>query len=316
MRPVDGDGIERPTLSVTLRTYDERSVVDWSPLVAIARAADEVGIDRIVVSDHVVLGEHLEEHEEHGGGTFPTGSDGAWLEPMTVLALLAGVTTNVRLATGVLITPLRRPVVLAKTAATLDVLSGGRLDLGVGIGWQREEYEAAGLDFGARGKLLDEALAVCRTLWRDRPASYSSERLEFARIWCEPKPVRADGPPIWVSGTLAPAVVARIAKYGDGWIPWAEHRKDIRWALDELRAALAAHGRDASELDVRHDLALITTGDRTDLDATFRPVPALVDAGVTDFRVLFRPAGDIAAATAELRALVEAFRSTVGRSAP
>src|SRR5207247_2385322 len=100
------------------------------------------------------------------GGRQPTGPDGHWLEPLTVLSMVAAVTSRVRLATGILIAALRRPVVLAKTTATLDVLSGGRLDLGVGVGWQREEYEAAGLDFHDRGRLLDHTLAVCQTLWR------------------------------------------------------------------------------------------------------------------------------------------------------
>ncbi len=144
-----------PQLSIMLRTYAAEDPGTWQPVLDTARAADVAGVDRVLVSDHVVFGEHLEAYgrPETGGvdgGKQPTGPDGHWLEPLTTLSVLCGMTSRVRLGTNILIAALRRPVVLAKAAATLDVLSGGRLDLGVGIGWQREEYEAAGLDRRAR----------------------------------------------------------------------------------------------------------------------------------------------------------------------
>ena len=100
----------------------------------------------------------------------------------------AALTSQVRLGTNILLAALRRPAVLAKTAATLDVLSGGRLDLGVGVGWQREEYDAAGLDFGRRGLLLDETLGVCQTLWREQRSSFDGDTLHFDGIYQMPKP--------------------------------------------------------------------------------------------------------------------------------
>ena len=109
---------------------------------------------------------------------------------------------QIRLGTNILLAALRRPVVLAKTAATLDVLSGGRLDLGVGVGWQREEYDAAGLDFDGRGALLDETLAVCQTLWREQRATLDGNALKFDGIHQMPKPAQPGGVPIWVSGTV------------------------------------------------------------------------------------------------------------------
>src|SRR5690349_23959577 len=140
-------------------------------MFATARMYDRVGIDKLVVSDHVVFGEHLDAYGNPAtggtaGGRQPTGPDGHWLEPLTTLSVIAGTTSRVRLGTNILLAALRRPAVLAKTAATLDVLSGGRLDLGVGVGWQREEYEAVGLDFQDRGRLLDHTLEVCQALWR------------------------------------------------------------------------------------------------------------------------------------------------------
>jgi alkanesulfonate monooxygenase SsuD/methylene tetrahydromethanopterin reductase-like flavin-dependent oxidoreductase (luciferase family) len=161
----------QPQLSFGLRSFSAGDPGGWTKMFEFARAADAAGVDRLVVSDHVVFGERLEEYSrpETGGiagGKQPTGPDGHWLEPLTTLAVVAGMTSRVRLRTHIIIAALRRPVVLAKSAATLDVLSGGRLDLGVGVGWQSAEYEAAGLPFEGRGRLLDHTLDVCQVLWR------------------------------------------------------------------------------------------------------------------------------------------------------
>ncbi len=141
-----------PQISLGLTNWAVEDPGGWGDLLDRAQAADQAGFDRLVVSDHVVFGENVDAYgrPELGGiegGRQPTGPDGHWLEPMTLLSVLAGMTTRIRLGTNILLAALRRPVVLAKAAATLDVLSGGRLDLGVGVGWQREEYEAAGLEF-------------------------------------------------------------------------------------------------------------------------------------------------------------------------
>ena len=185
-----------PELSVALINWTADVPDDWSYLVDRARAAEEAGIDRVVVSDHVVFGEDLDAYgkPELGGmvgGRQPTGPDGCWLEPLTSLAVIAGATTRVRLGTSILLAALRRPAVLAKSLATLDVLSGGRVDLGVGVGWQREEYEAAGLDFGQRGRLLDHTLEVCTSLWQEQRVTYDSDELKFDGIHMMPKPVAA-----------------------------------------------------------------------------------------------------------------------------
>ena len=137
-------------LSIGVTSFAAEDPGTWQPLFDAARVADEAGVDRLVVSDHVVFGERLEEYGRpeiggQAGGKQPTGPDGHWLEPLTTLSVLAGMTSRIRLGTNILVAALRRPAVLAKSTATLDVLSGGRLDLGVGVGWQREEYDAAGL---------------------------------------------------------------------------------------------------------------------------------------------------------------------------
>ena len=217
------------------------------------------------MSDHVVFGEDLDAYAkpEAGGvegGKQPTGPDGHWLEPLTVLTAVAAQTTRVRLGTYILIAALRRPVVLAKQLATLDVLSHGRVDLGVGIGWQREEYEAAGLDFGARGRLLDHSLEVCQTLWREQRASFTSPELNFDAIHMMPKPVQAGGVPIWVSGRVNARVAQRLARFGHGWIPWGDDAADLVASIPRMRAAVDEAGGDGAALAVLGTLPLTKVG--------------------------------------------------------
>ena len=303
-----------PTLVMRLTTYSREPVEDWSGLIDLAVAADEAGLDRVMVSDHVVFGEHLEEYGRTdvggmSGGRQPTGPDGHWLEPMTLLALIAGRTSRVRLVTGILQAALRRPVVLAKSAATLDVLSGGRLDLGVGVGWQREEYEAAGLAFDGRGHLLDESLAVCQTLWRDSPAYYSSPTLTFGPAYSFPHPAQPGGVPLWVSGRINPAVVRRVARFATGWMPWGDDMLDPAASVPRMRSALAAEGRDPEGLRVLGQLRLVGGEGGLDLDRTMEPVARQIEAGVTDFTLGGRVPSSAAAAADVLPGIVEAFRA-------
>jgi probable F420-dependent oxidoreductase len=286
----------------------------WQPLFDRAQAADEAGIDRVYVSDHVVLGENMEAYARpevggQEGGRQPTGPDGHWLEPLTVLTALSSITSRVRLATGILLAPLRRPVVLAKTAATIDVLSGGRLDLGVGVGWQREEYEAAGLDFEQRGRILDHTLAVCQTLWRDSPARFESEELSFDRIHQMPHPVQPGGVPIWVSGTVNKRVLERIVRFGSGWIPWGPAEAEPATWIPRVHEALAAAGRDVAGFQIAGRLPVVTNDDKDiDVERTMERVAPLVEAGVTDFRTIIRLPSDRAAATERLAGIVSAFK--------
>ena len=310
-----------PALSIMLRSYSptDPGPGGWQPLFDRARAADEAGVDRVFVSDHVVFGERMEEYARpevggQEGGRQPTGPDGHWLEPLTVLTALSSVTSRVRLATGILLAALRRPAVLAKTAATIDALSGGRLDLGVGVGWQREEYEAAGLDFDQRGRLLDHTLAVCQTLWRDAPARFESEELTFARIHQFPHPINPVGVPIWVSGTVNKRVLERIVRFGSGWIPWGPAEEDpVTW-IPRVHEALTAAGRDVTGFQIAGRLPVVLdNGGDLELGPTMDRVPPLVEAGVTDFRAFVRLSRDTAAATEQLAGIVEAFRKAVGR---
>ena len=187
--------------------------------------------------------------------------DGHWLEPLTTLSVVAGMTTHIRLRTQILLAALRRPVTLAKSTATLDVLSGGRLDLGVGVGWQRAEYEAAGLSFEKRGRLLDHSLEVCQTLWREQRASYSAPELSFDAIHQMPKPLRPDGVPIWISGSIRDTTVRRLVRFGHRWIPWGPDDRSMKDSLPRMKEAIAKAGSDPDAL----------AGDRCPADACATP---------------------------------------------
>ena len=160
------------TLSGLARLFGER----LDAAVELAAAADAAGIDQIAVPDHLAIGPRTDKYPY---GRFPLPVDEPWLEPLTLLAAMAGATKRIRLASGVLIAPLRPALLLAKTAATLDVLSGGRLDLGVGLGWQREEFDASGVPFARRAARLDDQLRACRALWRGGAVSFRSETVSF-----------------------------------------------------------------------------------------------------------------------------------------
>jgi probable F420-dependent oxidoreductase len=307
-------------LSVGLVSYAADDPASWQTMLDTARLYDRVGIDRLVVSDHVVFGEQLDAYArpELGGsrgGKQPTGPDGHWLEPLTALSVIAGVTERVRLATGILLAALRRPVVLAKSAATLDVLSGGRLDLGVGVGWQREEYDAAGLDFDRRGRALDHTLEVCTALWTQPAARYESSEpaLAFDRIHMMPKPRQPGGVPIWISGTVNARVVDRLCRFGLRWIPWGDDAAEIEQSIATLRERIDAAGTSPDGLQVVANLRVRKTDDGdVDLTATMAPVPRLIAAGATDLRARFPMWEPNAETETRLREFVDAFRAAAG----
>ncbi len=295
---------------------------DWAQLITKAKAADAAGVDRIVLSDHVAFGESLDAYGDPkaggtAGGKQPTGPDGHWLEPLTALAFLAGQTSNVRLGTAILLAALRRPAVLAKTAATLDVLSGGRLDLGVGVGWQAAEYEVAGLSFADRGRLLDETLDVCQALWTATAATYASPTnpdFSFADIHAMPKPVSEGGVPIWVSGTVNQRAMKRLATYGAGWIPWGPAVADPVGGIAAMRESVASFGRDPSTIEVTAYIPTVRVDaddptSAVDFAATMQRAPSMAEAGVTDFKVTLPIPAELGEATDYLGGAVEAFRS-------
>lgn len=291
-------GTTRPSLTVSLPTFGDVLGGDWRRLLDVAREAEDAGIDRVVISDHVVMGRNT---HEYSWGKFPQPPDAPWTEPLTVITAMAAVTTRLRFSTGILIAPLRPAALLAKTVATIDQLSGGRLDLGVGTGWQREEYEAEGLDFERRGQLLTDTMAACRALWEQTPATFTSESFSFEEIFCEPKPVQAPLP-VWFSGVLFGRNIRRIVELGNGWIPiMGATVEDIRAGAELLRKELDANGRAGDPLGVQAAALTAKNDDGTrDIAGTMASVPPLVEAGATDVQVnlrVFNPSLDATAAT-------------------
>jgi probable F420-dependent oxidoreductase len=260
---------------------------EWGRFLDLGRAADDAGVDRVVVVDHVVMGPHTENYQ---WGRFPVPPDAPWLEPLTMLSAIGAVTTQVRLATGILIAPLRPAVLLAKQIATLDQISGGRVDLGVGTGWQREEYDAEGLSFDQRGQLLTDTLAACRVLWRDTPANFNSQTVSFRETYLEPKPLQPGGVPLWIAGTLHKRNLERVVRFGDAWIPiMGETIDGIGEGARRIRDALVAARRDPSSFQVQAPLRIAMGDDgRPDLARSMESVGELSAAGATDVHVTLR----------------------------
>jgi len=190
----------------------------------VAQEAESLGFDSVWVTDHVIVPVH---HVERGH---------IFYEALITLAYISSITKRVEMGTTVLATPTRNPIVLAREVATLDALSCGRMILGVGTGWIREELEAVGVPWAERGRFLDEAIEIMRVLWREEgPISYSGRYTSFRDMLFEPKPARKGGPPIWAGGMTAPSL-RRVAQTADGWLPWAVSPEEVRQGAEKIRA--------------------------------------------------------------------------------
>ena len=175
------------------------------------RGLEDIGFDELSVFDHVVMGHPTETRKApFYSPTMPI------LEAFMLLAHAASITTTIGLGTGVLVLPQREPTLVAKQVATLDTLSGGRVRLGVGSGWQRAEYEAMHHDYDTRGQRMDEAISLMRAYWREEHVQFEGEHYRADDIAMEPKPPRRDAIPVWIGGTRPPAL-RRVAQLGDGW---------------------------------------------------------------------------------------------------
>jgi probable F420-dependent oxidoreductase len=176
-------------------------------------------------------------------------ADAPVFDVFTMLAFFAGRTERIRLGTNVYNIGLRHPFVTARAVATLDVVSGGRVELGIGASWLKEEWDAAGLDFSTRGGRVDEALDVCRRLWTEPEIEHEGEHFAFAPVAFEPKPLQPGGPPIAVGGDSKPAL-RRAALRGDGWIPMNTPLSGLAAARAEIEAMRKEAGRDGGEFTV------------------------------------------------------------------
>ncbi len=214
-----------------------------------ARAAEAAGFESLWTVEHVVVPKGYESTYPYDpSGRMPGGEDMAIPDPLIWLSYVAAATSAIRLATGILIVPQRNPVVLAKELATLDMMSGGRLELGIGVGWLEEEFDAIGVPFAGRGARTDEYVAAMRALWSERPASFHGEHVDFTDCILLPAP--ASGTiPIHVGGHTEVAA-RRAGRLGDGFFPGKGSHEELSHLFDVVRATAEQHGRDPSTIEL------------------------------------------------------------------
>jgi probable F420-dependent oxidoreductase len=256
---------------------------DFSGLVELVRIADRKGVHQVSAVDHVVMGE---DHSAYPYGRFPGTVDAPWLEPLVQLATFASVTERISLATGIVIAPLRPAAVLAKQIATLDVLSHGRVDIGLGVGWQKAEYDACGVPWDDRFELLAEQVEACKALWAGAPASYAGKHIRFEQTYALPLPPRKAATPIWFGIAPLARNIERMARLGDGWLPMERDPQKLADPIARIKAGFAAAGRDPGALQVRATYQVVRGADGApDLEATLAATGAYAQIGVTMMRV-------------------------------
>jgi probable F420-dependent oxidoreductase len=216
---------------------------------ALAATAETVGFESIWTVDHVVVpAGYQSTYPYDPSGRLPSGEDAPFPDPLIWLAYVARATTKMRLATGILILPERNPVLLAKELATLDFLSSGRVTLGVGIGWLKEEYEALGISFERRGERIEESIAAMRALWGQDCASYTGTTVQFKDVYLRPQP-KDQSVPVHIGGHSEIAA-RRAGRIGDGFFPFGVDRNVLPHLIETMRKSAQDSGRDPSSVEV------------------------------------------------------------------
>ncbi|GGG17572.1 hypothetical protein GCM10010964_02230 [Caldovatus sediminis] len=229
--------------------FGNNTFPDAAGAARLARLAEKAGFDSVIAVDHVVIpDEYASTYPYSATGRLPGNRATAYPDPLIWMAFAAAATTRLRLMTGVIILPQRHPLVLAKQVATLDHMSGGRIELGIGVGWLKEEFAALGVPFERRGRRADEYVAAMRALWREDGAGFAGEFVRFERVSCNPKPV-ARGVPIIVGGH-SEAAARRAGRLGDGFFPSIGSQVDTLPLLDVVRRTAEAAGRDPAAIEM------------------------------------------------------------------
>jgi probable F420-dependent oxidoreductase len=259
----------------------QRAVID-----AVAVAAEQHGFARLWGGEHVVMVDQLASrypYSADGRIAVPAAAD--WIDPLIGLSFAAAATTKIGLATGVLLLPEHNPVVVAKQAATLDWLSGGRFTLGVGIGWSREEFDALGVPFERRATRTAEYVAAMRTLWRDDIASFAGDFVHFERVRLNPKPVRDRRIPIMLGGN-SDAALRRVVNWGNGWYGFnLGDVADVAERVALIRRMCSDTGRDPADLQLAVALQHLRHTD----------VPALTEVGIDELVIVDSPPHNVTA---------------------
>lgn len=240
----------------------------------LARAAEDAGFESLWTGEHVVMPSKIESTYPYsqdgkmaGGGQIPMA------EPFVWHSWIAAQTTTLRLATGVLVLPQRQPLLVAKQAATLSVLSEGRFSLGLGVGWLREEFAALGADFASRAARHDEYVAAMRALWANEMASFEGEHVSFEEVALSPRPP-GDMVPIVIGGHT-PAAARRAGRLGDGFFPAKGTPETVGQLFDLARSSAEASGRDPSALELSvYEPGVLDSERAEDLIAQWRAIGA------------------------------------------
>jgi len=226
-------------------------------LKEVAAAVEELSFDSILIGDHIVNAKNIESpwpYTEYYGNDlaklpFSIYTDVPWLDPFDTLAFLAAVTEKPRLGLSVLIVPYRNPYDVARRVATLDVLSGGRMILGVGVGWMEEEFRLLGIPFNQRAQRTREYIALMKAVWTQENPRFNGEFIKLETdVNMLPLPLQKPHPPIWVGGETMPAL-RRVVEFGDGWHIALLTTEQIRSLYDRLMVAMDKAGRDFSTLE-------------------------------------------------------------------
>ena len=221
---------------------------DATGAARVARAAEMAGFDSVLAIDHVVLPQHYDSiYPYSANGRMPAANTAPYVDPLIWMAFAAAATTKIKLMSGVIILPQREPLALAKQVATLDFMSGGRIELGVGVGWLKEEFAAIGVPFERRGKRADEYIAAMRALWASDGASYHGEFVNFDKVNSNPKPLRGTVPII--IGGHSEAAAKRAGRLGQGFFPSIGAPADTFPLFDIVRRSAEAAGRDPESIE-------------------------------------------------------------------
>jgi probable F420-dependent oxidoreductase len=233
-----------------LPAFERTLTTSADHVASLVELLEECGVESVWAVEHVVVAEDYEPLYPYSeNGRMPVGPETVMPDPLEWLSFVAAISTRLRLGTSVVVAAQHSAAILAKRAATLDSLSGGRLMLGVGLGWQKEEYQAIGVPYRDRGRRLDENIQAMRALWGAGAATYRGRYVEFERVHCDVKPARPSGVPILIGGSSEPAA-RRAGRLGDGFFPYVVSPDDVAARLQTLRAAAREAGRDPDEIEL------------------------------------------------------------------
>ena len=242
---------------------------------AIAESAEALGYDVLTISDHIVVPRQIESKYPYSpDGGWSGGGDGMCFEQISLLNYVAGITRKARLLTSIMVIPHREPIFAAKALATADQLSGGRVELGIGTGWMREEFELLKTEpFMERGAVTDEYIQAFKVLWTEKNPSFNGKYVQFKDIFFEPKPIQPGGPKVWVGGESGRAL-RRLAALGDVWYPIAGGNPKAPLdtlaaydaALSKLRQAAEQAGRDPGSIGLAYSAMAHSDQEQQSLD--------------------------------------------------